>query len=149
MEAVIFIGLQASGKSTFFKERFQDTHIRLNLDMLHTRNRERILLNACLEAKQPFVIDNTNPTVEDRQRYIEPAKAAGFAVTGFYFPMKMEDCLSRNAQRTGKRLVPELAIKSVAKKLERPSPVEGFDHLYYVRSDGAGGFAVEEHQSEV
>lgn len=28
VEAVIFIGMQASGKSSFFKERFFDTHIR-------------------------------------------------------------------------------------------------------------------------
>jgi predicted kinase len=149
VEAVIFIGLQASGKSSFFKDRFQDTHIRLNLDMLRTRNRERILLNACLEAKQPFVIDNTNPTIEDRARYIEPAKAAGFAVVGFYFPMNMEDCVLRNARRTGKKHVLELAIMSVAKKLERPSPIEGFDALYYGRSDGAGGFVVEECDREV
>jgi predicted kinase len=34
MEAVIFVGIQGSGKSTFYNERFVDTHIRINLDML-------------------------------------------------------------------------------------------------------------------
>lgn len=131
MEAVIFIGLQASGKSTFFKERFQDTHIRLNLDMLRTRNRENILLNACLEAKQSIVIDNTNPTAAERRRYIELAKRSGFAVSGYYFPVKMEVCLERNARRAGRKQVPELAIKSIAKKLERPGPDEGFDALFW------------------
>lgn len=72
MEAVIFIGLQAAGKSSFYREKFIDTHIRINLDMLKTRHRETILLNACLEAKQPLVIDNTNPTIEERKRYILP-----------------------------------------------------------------------------
>lgn len=149
MEAVIFIGLQASGKSTFFKERFQDTHIRLNLDMLRTRNRESILLNACLEAKQSFVVDNTNPAAADRQRYIELAKMSGFTVSGYYFPIKMEVCLERNAQRTGRKQVPELAIKSVAKKLERPSLGEGFDALFFVRSNEAGDFVVEEYKNEI
>jgi Predicted kinase len=149
MEAVIFIGMQASGKSTFYKEHFQDTHIRLNLDMLRTRNRERIILAACLDAKQRFVVDNTNPTAEQRQRYIKTATAAGFVVTGFYFPMKMEECLARNALRSGKKRVPDLAIKSVAKKLERPIPGEGYDALFYVRPDGMGGFAVEEYNDEV
>jgi len=37
MEAVIFVGLQAAGKSTFYRERFFDTHVRINLDMLRTR----------------------------------------------------------------------------------------------------------------
>lgn len=33
MEAVIFIGLQASGKSSFYKERFFSTHVWINLDL--------------------------------------------------------------------------------------------------------------------
>lgn len=61
MEAILFIGIQASGKTTFYKERFFKTHIRVNLDMLKTRHRESLLLKACIEMKQPFVVDNTNP----------------------------------------------------------------------------------------
>ncbi|MFK5976608.1 MAG: hypothetical protein QM493_08880 [Sulfurovum sp.] len=44
MCGVIFIGLQASGKSTFFLENFYKTHIRINFDMLKTRHRENIFL---------------------------------------------------------------------------------------------------------
>ena len=43
MDMVIFIGIQATGKSTFFQEQFADTHVRVNLDMLRTRHRERRL----------------------------------------------------------------------------------------------------------
>ena len=53
MELVLFMGIQATGKSTFFRERFFDTHLRMNLDMLKTRHRESLLFAACLEAKQP------------------------------------------------------------------------------------------------
>ena len=56
--------------------------------MLRTRYREELLLKACLDAKQPFVVDNTNPTSEERARYIEPAKQAGFRVFGYYFDVK-------------------------------------------------------------
>jgi predicted kinase len=59
MEAVIFIGIQGSGKSSFFRERFFDSHVRINLDMLRTRRREELLVSACLQGGQPFVIDNT------------------------------------------------------------------------------------------
>ena len=69
MEAIIFIGLQAAGKSSFYRLRFIDSHIRLNLDMLRTRHREQLLFRACLEAKQPVVIDNTNPGKLDREIY--------------------------------------------------------------------------------
>jgi predicted kinase len=41
MEAVIFVGIQASGKSTFYCQRFFATHMRISLDMLRTRRRER------------------------------------------------------------------------------------------------------------
>ena len=78
MQLIVFIGVQAAGKSTFFKQNFVDTHIRINLDMLKTRHREQILFQACLEAKQPLVIDNTNPTPNDHARYVLPAKAAHF-----------------------------------------------------------------------
>ncbi len=44
MEAVIFIGIQATGKSIFYKDRFFKTHIRINLDMLRTMNREALFI---------------------------------------------------------------------------------------------------------
>ena len=69
MEAVIFIGMQATGKSSFYLARFFHSHIRINLDMLKTRHREGLLLRACLEMQQPFVVDNTNPTGEEIPLY--------------------------------------------------------------------------------
>ena len=44
MEAVVFVGLQGSGKSSFFRERFFATHVRVSLDLLRTRNRENRIL---------------------------------------------------------------------------------------------------------
>jgi predicted kinase len=85
VEAVIFVGLQGAGKTTFYKERFFATHLRLSLDMLKTRHRERRLLQACVETRTPHVVDNTNPTRAERQVYIQAAKEAGFQVVGYYF----------------------------------------------------------------
>ena len=90
MECVIFIGIQASGKSTFYKEKFYDTHVRINLDMLKTRHREHIFVDASINAKQPFVIDNTNPTKRDRQKYMDAARSQQFKVTGYYFEPNLE-----------------------------------------------------------
>ncbi len=99
MEAIILIGIQGAGKSTFYRDRFFDTHVRINLDMLKTRHREKCFLDACLAAKQPFVVDNTNPAREDRCRCIEPAKAAGFTVIGYYLQSKVDGCKERNEKR--------------------------------------------------
>jgi predicted kinase len=149
MQAVIFIGVQATGKSTFFKERFVDTHIRINLDMLKTRRREETLVNACLQARQSFVVDNTNPTVVDRQRYIIPAKAANFEVLGYYFSSNLSALLQRNQQRQGKERIPEMGIRAAYNKLQIPRLDEGFDKLYYVKIGPQGSFVVEERQDEI
>ncbi len=34
MQIMIFVGIQASGKSTFYHQYFANTHLRINLDML-------------------------------------------------------------------------------------------------------------------
>lgn len=144
MEAIIFVGLQASGKSTFYKERFFDTHVRINLDMLRTRHKERLLLHTCLELKQRFVVDNTNPTPAHRAGYIAQAKAARFAVVGYYFDTTVSECIARNNMRVGAARIPAVGIYATAKKLQAPSFSEGFDALYYVRIEGEGRFVVEE-----
>jgi predicted kinase len=144
VEAVIFIGIQASGKSSFYRERFFDTHLRINLDMLKTRNREQILLQACIEAKQPFVVDNTNPSAEERARYIGPARSAGFRVLGYYFHAPVREALARNNERTGKDRIPEKGIFGTKKRLHVPTSEEGFDALYHVHIDKESRFGVEE-----
>jgi len=147
MECIIFMGIQATGKSTFYKERYVDTHLRLNMDMLKTRYREKLLLQALLESKQPFVVDNTNPLPEDRFTYIEEAKKHRFSVVGFYFEPDYAESIRRNAQRSGKSVVREIGIQSVIKKLTVPSFAEGFDELYRVRPTN-GTFTVEEITNE-
>ena len=148
MEAVIFIGLQASGKSTFYVRRFFRTHVRINRDMLKTEHRERLLLDACFAGKQPFVIDKVSAAAADRATYIQAAKAAGFQVVGYYFQSKLDDCLARNAARPEAERVPDTAILGTYKRLQRPSRAEGFDRLYYVRTTGDGDFVVEEWRDD-
>lgn len=149
MEAVIFIGIQGTGKSSFYLERFFHTHVRINSDMLKTRHRLRLLLNTCLEAKQPFVLDNTNITKEVRAELIAQAKAAGFRVVGYYFRSDIASALVRNSERTGTARIPDRGVLGTYKKLDLPQRDEGFDALYYVQIDPAGKFQVEEWADEV
>jgi len=149
MQAVIFIGVQAAGKTTFYKERFFDTHIRISLDLLKTRNREGLFLNACLKSGQKFVVDNTNPTLEDRKRYIVLAKEANFEIVGYYFESKITASLQRNQQRREKQRIPEKGVWGTYHKLQIPTLSEGFDKLYYVKIDPQGLFVVEEWLDEV
>ncbi|BCL34089.1 ATP-binding protein [Nostoc sp. MS1] len=149
MEAIIFIGIQGVGKSTFYRDYFFNTHIRLNLDMLKTRHREQILLQACLEGKQPFVVDNTNPSVEERLHYIIPAKNHKFRVIAYYFQADLEQCKQRNNQRPTKQVVPLVGLLGTYKKLVIPKLQEGFDAIYTVKSELDYSFIIEECQHEV
>jgi predicted kinase len=147
-QLVIFIGIQAVGKSSFFRERFFRTHIRINLDMLNTRHREGLLFSACIESKAHVVVDNTNLTRADRARYILPAKEAGFDVCGYFFQSRGTDAILRNASRRAEEQVPELAIRGATRTLELPSAQEGFDRLYFVKLV-EGSFEVEDWRDEI
>lgn len=142
METIVFTGIQAAGKSTFFKACFVDTHIRINLDMLRTRHREKLLIDACLQARQPYVVENTNLTREERARYIPSAKRAGFRVIGYAFRVELDEALVRNALRNTRRRVPEKAVRAAFRRWQPPSWEEGFDALFNVWSSG-GEFQVQ------
>jgi predicted ABC-type ATPase len=149
MEAVIFIGIQGTGKSSFYQEKFFHTHVRINSDMLRTKHRLRLIFNACLEARQQFVLDNTNVTKKVRAEFIAPLKAAGFRVVGYYFRSDIASALARNSVRVHAARIPDRGVLGTYKKLEIPQRAEGFDALYYVQIDPAGKFLVKEWADEV
>ena len=149
MEAIIFIGIQGAGKSSFYKARFFNSHVRINLDMLKTRYRETLLLRACIEGKQPFVVDNTNVLASERAIYIEAAKRAGFLVKGFYFRSSVNDALAINKSRPEPERLPDKGVLGTYKKLQIPGHSEGFDQLFYVTKGGDGEFMVKEWSDEV
>ncbi|MFT5618509.1 MAG: tRNA(His) 5'-end guanylyltransferase [Arenicella sp.] len=74
MQAIIFIGIQATGKSTFYVRNFLNSHVRISMDLLNTRNKENSWLETCFKSHQRFVVDNTNPTKEERAKYINSDK---------------------------------------------------------------------------
>jgi len=143
----VMIGIQGSGKSTFYAKFLAQDFVRVNLDTLKTRNRERLLIEECLASGTAFAVDNTNPTRADRERYIPAAKAAGYHVIGYYMESHIPTCMERNRGREGKARVPDVAIVATARKLEKPCFDEGFDELYYVRNDGTE-MTIESWRSE-
>lgn len=149
MEAVVFVGLQASGKSSFYRERFFRTHVRINLDMLKTRHREKRLLEVCIETGQRFVIDNTNPSADERKPYIVAAKAAGYRIACYFFESKIEDCKRRNAIRAPDEQIPVSGLLGTRGRLQIPQRDEGFDEMWFVRLKEPAGFVVEEWKDEV
>jgi predicted kinase len=146
MELIVFCGIPASGKTTFYRERFLATHVRVSLDLLKTRQREDILLFACFAAQQPVVVDNTNPLAEQRKRYVQLAKAAGFKSALYFFDVSTRTAVGRNSGREGKAKVANVAIFGSQKKFQRPTRDEGFDEMFRVTTgykDARAAFVVE------
>jgi predicted kinase len=143
MEAVVFCGVQGSGKTTLYRERFLDTHVRVSMDLLRSRAREEAFLRTCLETGQRFVVDNTNPTPAGRRRYVEPARAAGFRVIGYLVEIDRSLALARNAERTGRARVPVAGVLGTGRRFLRPAPEEGFDELWHATAAPDGGWRVE------
>lgn len=144
MNAIILCGIQGSGKSSYARTHWFDSHVRLSLDLLRTRQREDMLLHACLATKANFVIDNTNPGRMQRIRYLQLARASGYErIELYYFDCELATALERNARRSGDQRVPDIAIRGTLAKLEQPVADEGWDRIVVVRAGTESGYASE------
>ena len=148
LELIMFIGLQASGKSSFFHRHFSATYTHISKDLLRNNGRparrQQQLIEEALQARLSVVVDNTNVTLESRAELIHVGRLYNATVIGYYFEPQVSQCLERNRQRTGKARVPDVAIFATLKKLVRPSYQEGFDRLFNVHIANDGAFEVSD-----
>jgi hypothetical protein len=101
-----------------------------------------LLLAACLEAGQRFVVDNTNPSAAERARYVAPAIAAGFRIIGCFFIAEPRAAYERNRRRPGRAAVPAAGLFGTHKRLQPPSLDEGFHRIDRVELVEGEGFRV-------
>lgn len=144
---MIFVGLPASGKTTFYQRRFAATHQHISKDLWpKTSNKDRRqaeLMRLALSQGQSVVIDNTNPALADRAPVIALARQFGARVIGYYFTATTREAVGRNRGREGQARVPDVAIFTRAKRMAKPLLEEGFDELYAVSIDPSGDFSVQ------
>jgi hypothetical protein len=146
-ECVIFVGLPASGKTTFYQQRFSATHRHISKDHWPSASnkeaRQSALISAALSENAPVVVDNTNPSIRERASVIALARAHGARVVGYYFTATTREAVGRNRGREGKGRVPDVAIFTKAKHMCPPTAAEGFDELYAVAIGDDGTFDVQ------
>lgn len=146
-ECVIFIGLPASGKTTFYQRRFAGTHRHVSKD--HWPNvsnkdvRQAEAMRAALARGESVVVDNTNPSPADRAKAIALAREYGARIVGYWFTATTREAVGRNRGREGKARVPDVAIFTKAKRMVSPTVAEGFDELYSVAIAADGEFTVQ------
>lgn len=147
MELVIFVGLQAAGKSTFFARRFAGTHVLVSKDAMPNNRRpgrrQLQLVREALTDGRSVVVDNTNPALADRDELIALGHELGARVVAYMFASTAGESLRRNQLRTGRARVPDVAIFATRKRLVAPTYAEGFDAIYRARIANDGDFDVE------
>jgi predicted kinase len=147
-ECIVFVGLPASGKTTFYRQRFAGTHRHVSKDLWPRSSsrdaRQAREIRAALVAGEHVVVDNTSPGREDRATIVAVAREAGARVVGYYFAATTREAVGRNRGREGTARVPDAAIFTKAKRMVVPSRDEGFDELYGVTIDENGAFVVKE-----
>ena len=95
----MLIGLQASGKTTFYRQRLARTHTHVSKD-------------AFPNARHP----------QRRQlRLIDAARAQDARVVGYWFPPDLAASMARNATRNARTRVPEVGLYATIKILRRPT----------------------------
>jgi predicted kinase len=146
VEVAVMIGLQASGKTTFCRQLLAADHVLVSKDAFpHARNRQRRqmgLIDDALAEGRSVAVDNTNPSPQEWQPLIEVAHAYGAAAVAYWFPPDLTATQERNAIREGRARVPEVGLYATLKRLRPPTRADGFDRLFQVSFDGAGGFDV-------
>jgi predicted kinase len=148
VEVAVLIGLQASGKTTFYRRHLAQTHVHISKDNFpNARNRQRRqlrLIADALSVGRDVAVDNTNPSAAEWTPLIEVARNLGAAVIGYWFPPDLAVSMARNAVRSPKTRVPDVGMYATLKVLRRPSRADGFDQLWMVRPNGGGDFTVTE-----
>jgi predicted kinase len=130
-ELLIFVGLQAAGKTTYYRAHLAATHVHVSKDVL-TGNRDAQqlrMIEAALAAGKSVAVDNTNPTPAVRAPLIELGRRHGARIVACWFEAVVKDAAARNRLREGKARVPDVALYVTARKLVPPKFEEGFDEV--------------------
>eukprot|EP00331_Platyophrya_macrostoma_P032117 CAMPEP_0176443550 /NCGR_PEP_ID=MMETSP0127-20121128/22504_1 /TAXON_ID=938130 /ORGANISM="Platyophrya macrostoma, Strain WH" /LENGTH=610 /DNA_ID=CAMNT_0017828829 /DNA_START=72 /DNA_END=1904 /DNA_ORIENTATION=- len=132
-EMVIFCGFPGCGKSTFFQRFFSNAgYQHVNRDTLKTPEKCVAAATAALAQKRSVVIDNTNPSPEDRAKYISVAKKANVPVRCFVF--LHDSALANHMNILRARLGITARVSSIAynmfkSKFQAPTVEEGFTEV--------------------
>ena len=136
VELLVFVGMQAAGKSTYYATHLAATHVHVSKDLMKNIRdrdaRQRQMIESALAAGRSVAVDNTNPTPLVRAPLIEIGRRHGARVIACFFETAAKDAVVRNRLREGKARVPDVVIYVTARKIVPPTLEEGFDEVRVV-----------------
>ncbi|XP_006229120.1 bifunctional polynucleotide phosphatase/kinase isoform X2 [Rattus norvegicus] len=143
-EVVVAVGFPGAGKSTFIQKHLVSAgYVHVNRDTLGSWQRCVNSCQAALRQGKQVVIDNTNPDIQSRARYIQCAKDAGVPCRCFSFCATIEQARHNNRFREmtdpSHAPVSDMVMFSYRKQFEPPTLAEGFLEILQVP------FRLQEH----
>jgi predicted kinase len=146
VKLIITVGLPGSGKTTYLARLgvnaiSSDEIRRLITDdpLDQTMNARifatvRYLVRQRIAARRPVTyVDATHLTPWERKPYVKLAERHGCQLEALFFDVPVETCIARNQTRD--RVVPEEAIRKMARRLVAPSKQEGFTRVRTIKPE--------------
>jgi bifunctional polynucleotide phosphatase/kinase len=136
LHVIIFCGLPASGKSSFYSNHLERLgYSYVSRDQLKTMDKCYKRLEKLLEKKQNCVIDNINVENASRLKWISICNKFSATPLLFYFDIKVEQALHNNIFRRligSNSPVTDLVIRTQNKNFVKPNVNEGFESIFKI-----------------
>lgn len=133
LELIIFVGMQAAGKSTYYAANLAATHVHVSKDLMkNVRDRDarqQQMIASALQSGRSVAVDNTNPTPLIRAPLLALGRVHGARVIAYFFECVVKDAVARNRLREGKVRVPDVAMYVTARRIVPPTLAEGFNEV--------------------
>lgn len=138
-EVIVAVGFPASGKSTFFQTHIiPKGYVYVNRDTMGTWQKCVAACERALKEGRSVAVDNTNPDLESRKRYLDVAKAAGVPCRCFQFTATLHQAKHNNRFRemapsdTKHLKVNDMVFNSYKKNFVAPTLSEGFGEILQI-----------------
>lgn len=135
-EVVLVCGLPGAGKSTWCREKLEESHVVVSKDRMPRSSRKQARqdreIRAAVALGRAVVVDNTNLTRAARAPVIQIAVEVGGPCRAVVLATPLDVALARNAARTGDARVPDGIVRQMARDWEPPSSDEGLLEVLWV-----------------
>ena len=144
----IMIGAPGSGKTTWCKNNVPKNAVYISRDEIRFSiikdkdsyfSKEKIVydifinkINEALDSGLDVYADQTSLNAGSRKKLIDALNKKPDEIIGIYFTTPLDIILQRNAQRTGRALVPEDVVINMFNSVTRPTLDEGFTEILEV-----------------
>ena len=139
-EVILFMGPPASGKTTFYKKHLQPQgYVHINRDILGSWQKCVTECEKGIELGKSIVIDNTNPDIDSRKRYLTVAEKHKIPARCFIFTASIAHCKHNNRFRelnnignSNYKPVNDIAFNAYLARFTDPDVGEGFTEVVQV-----------------